>query len=102
SQKQETYDLIHREVHRVNQTTTEGSRVKKFILLHKELDPDEAELTRTKKLKRDFISSRYGELIEGIYSGKEEIQVEALVKYRDGRTGLVKTSVKVRKMEREG
>lgn len=102
SQKQETYDLIHEEVHRVNQTTTEASKVKKFILLHKELDPDEAELTRTKKLKRDFISSRYGELIEGIYEGKKEIRVEALVKYRDGRTGLVKTSVKVKKMEREG
>ncbi|RJR49513.1 MAG: hypothetical protein C4576_06830 [Desulfobacteraceae bacterium] len=102
SQKHETYDLIREEIQRVNRTTSKGGQIKKFILLHKELDPDEAELTRTKKLRRDFMSSRYGELIEAIYTGKKEIHVEALVKYRDGRTGLAKTNVKVREMEPEG
>jgi len=101
SQKQETYDLIYEEVNRVNETIPKGSKIRKFILLHKELDPDEAELTRTKKLRRDFISGRYAELIEAIYGGKKEIRVEADVKYRDGRTSVVKTSIKVRELEQE-
>ena len=99
SQKKEVYDLIHKEMLRVNKTTTEGSAIKRFILMHKELDPDEAELTRTRKLRRDFIESRYGDMIQGIYSGQSEVPVEAEVRYRDGRTGVVKTSVKIMDVE---
>jgi long-chain acyl-CoA synthetase len=96
SQKPEVYDLIQREVGRVNRYLPEATRIRKFVNFHKEFDPDEAELTRTRKLRRKLMESRYQELIEAIYSGKEEYQVEAEVKYRDGRTGLIKTAIQIK------
>ncbi|RJR30946.1 MAG: long-chain fatty acid--CoA ligase [Desulfobacteraceae bacterium] len=95
SQKEEVYNLILNEVERVNTSVPETSRIKRFLLLHKELDADESELTRTRKLKRDVIKERYGELIQGIYGDRDKISVEAQIKYRDGRTGVVKTDVRV-------
>jgi long-chain acyl-CoA synthetase len=66
--------------------------------LHKEFDPDEAELTRTRKLRREFMEKRYQELIESMYTACSEIKVEAPVTYRDGRRGVVTTSIKVREV----
>ena len=66
------------------------------MLLHKEFDPDEAELTRTRKLRREFMEQRYKELIEAVYGGKDEIDVQAPVTYRDGRKGVVTTGIQVR------
>ena len=99
SQKKEVADLVHKDLARVNGYLPEGARVKKFVLLHKEFDPDEAELTRTRKLRRGFMEERYKNLIEAIYSDKEEVLVEAPVTYRDGRTGVVTTAIKVRTIE---
>lgn len=64
--------------------------------MHKEFDPDEAELTRTRKLRRDFMEERYKELIDTIYKNEEEVNVKAPVTYRDGRKGVVTTSIKIR------
>lgn len=96
SQKEEVADLIRKDLIRVNSYLPEGARVKKFVLMHKEFDPDEAELTRTRKLRREFMEARYSDLIRSIYEGREEIRVEAPVTYRDGRTGVVSTSIKIR------
>jgi len=96
SQRQEVADLVEKDLLRVNSYLPEGSRVKKFVLLHKEFDPDEAELTRTRKLRREFVEERYRILINGMYEGAGEIQVEASVTYRDGRKGTVKTGIKIR------
>ena len=63
--------------------------------LHKEFDPDEAELTRTRKIRREFMEQRYGNLIDAIYSDKEEIVESATVTYQDGRKGTVETAIKV-------
>ena len=68
-----------------------GSKVKHFINLPKELDPDEAELTRTRKLRRGMLEERYANLIQAIYDGQKTFETEVPVKYRDGRTGVVKT-----------
>jgi long-chain acyl-CoA synthetase len=95
SQKKEVYNLIYKEILRVNKDIPKISRIQKFVLLHKEFDPDESELTRTRKLRRDFIKNRYSELIAGIYGGMTEIPVTAQVKYRDGRTAEVRTGVRV-------
>jgi long-chain acyl-CoA synthetase len=95
SQKPEVYDLIRADVERVNRTLPPPARVRKFVLLHKEFDPDEAELTRTRKLRRRFMETRYGEMIEAMYSGRDSVMVRAEVKYRDGRTGIVETAIKV-------
>jgi long-chain acyl-CoA synthetase len=82
----------------VNSYLPKASRVKKFVLLHKEFDPDESELTRTRKLRRDFMEQRYKDLIDAMYSDKEKITVEAPITYRDGRKGVVSTAIKVRKV----
>lgn len=96
SQKQEVADLVQKDLARVNSYLPEATRVKKFVLLHKEFDPDEAELTRTRKLRRDFMEQRYKDLIEAMYGEREEVKVTAPVTYRDGRKGVVSTTIKVR------
>jgi long-chain acyl-CoA synthetase len=95
SQKEQVADLIHKDLERVNSYLPEGSRVQRFVLLHKEFDADEAELTRTRKLRREFMEERYHNLIAGIYGRGGEVKVEAAVTYRDGRTGVVTTGIKV-------
>jgi len=96
SQKDEVYDLILKDVERVNRYLHDEMKVKKFVSLHKEFDPDEAELTRSRKLRRKFLENRYASLIEAIYGEKERFEVEAAVKYRDGRTGVIKTFINVK------
>ncbi len=96
SQKQEVAELVQKDLARVNSYLPESARVQRFVLLHKEFDPDEAELTRTRKLRRDFMEKRYKDLIDAIYQDGKEITVSAAVTYRDGREGTVSTSIKVR------
>ncbi|MFP3975919.1 MAG: AMP-binding protein [Dehalococcoidia bacterium] len=96
SQKKEVADLVRKDLIRVNKLLPEASRLRKFVLLHKEFDPDEAELTRTRKLRRDFVEDRYRDLIDAMYGDKEEVRMETPVTYRDGRTGVVTTALKVR------
>ena len=88
-------ELIRQEIEKINKNLEEQSRVRKFINLPKELDPDEAELTRTRKLRRDFIENRYSDFIKAIYGDQQEVIAEVPVKYRDGRTGNVKTSTRI-------
>jgi len=99
SQKEEVYQLTLKEVQRVNATLPDNARVKKYIHLHKEFDADEGELTRTRKLKRSFLDQRYGHVIKAIYSGEENITVEAEVKYRDGRKGKITTTIYIMNVE---
>jgi long-chain acyl-CoA synthetase len=96
SQKNDIAELVHKDLLRVNSYLPEAARVKRFVLMHKEFDPDEAELTRTRKIRREFMETRYSELISAIYGGKDEVQVVATVTYRDGRKGTVTTSIKIR------
>jgi long-chain acyl-CoA synthetase len=100
SQKNDVANLVRQDLERVNGYLPEASRVQKFVLLHKEFDPDEAELTRTRKLRREFMEERYKEMIEAIYGGKEQVDVQAPVTYRDGRKGVVTTGIKVRNVTR--
>jgi long-chain acyl-CoA synthetase len=96
SQQAAVADLVREDLLRVNSYLPEPARVKKFVLLHKEFDPDEAELTRTRKLRRAFIEERYRDLISTIYRGGREIKVKVPVTYRDGRKGVASTAIKVR------
>ena len=101
SQKEEVADLVRKDLSRVNSYLPEPARVRKFVLLHKEFDADEAELTRTRKLRREFMEERYRDLIEAMYKDGRKIQVKAPVTYRDGRKGVVATSIKVRNIKKE-
>jgi long-chain acyl-CoA synthetase len=99
SQKPEVYELIKMEIDRINQALPPGIRVKKHVNLHKDFDPDEGELTRTRKLRRTFLEERYRELINAIYSDKTEVPIEVKVKYRDGRMGTIKTTINIQSVE---
>ena len=99
SQNEKVRGLIGREVSQVNRMLDAGARVKYFINLPKELDPDEAELTRTRKLRRGFLEQKYGEMIQNIYKEIKEFMTEIPVKYQDGRTGMVKATVFVNQGE---
>jgi len=99
SQKHQVYELIKKDVHRINENLTGDLKIRKFVNLHKEFDADDAELTRSGKLRRKFMEERYGDLVESIYSGNEEYEVVASVKYKDGRTGSIKTQVRIEDVE---
>jgi len=101
SQKKDVADLVQKDLVRVNGYLPEPARVRRFVLLHKEFDADEAELTRTRKLRREFMEERYKDLISAIYKDGKEIKVKAPVTYRDGRKGVVATSIKVRNIRKE-
>ncbi len=99
SQKDEVGELVKNDMQKVNKTLPEETNLRKFVLLHKEFDPDDAELTRTRKLRRTFLQERYKDLINAIYEDKKEMPVVADVKYRDGRTGQITTTIKIRTVD---
>jgi long-chain acyl-CoA synthetase len=99
SQKKEAYSLIKKDILNINRKLPERQRIVKFALLHKELDADDAELTRTRKLRRKEVSKRYIDMIEALYSDSKEYVAEAKVKYRDGKVATVTTSVQLASVE---
>jgi long-chain acyl-CoA synthetase len=72
-----------------------ASQIRRFLVLHKELDADDGELTRTQKVRRSFIAERYSELIEALYDGSPEKYVETEVTYEDGRKGRLRANVRI-------
>ena len=97
----EVYDLIADCIAETNEDlaadeTLSGSQIKRFLILHKQLDADDGELTRTRKVRRSTIADRYGELIEALYSDKDHLQVEAEVTFEDGRKGQITADVQIR------
>jgi long-chain acyl-CoA synthetase len=99
SQMPEVHELLKLDIQRINNDLPSGARLKKYVHLHKELDPDEGELTRNRKLRRRFLEERYRELIDAIYDGKSEIAIEAQVRHRDGRIGTAKTTIHIKTVE---
>lgn len=99
SQAPEVYELVRQDIDRVNLTLPVGTRVKKYVNLHKEFDPDEGELTRNRKLRRAFLEDRYRELVDAIYSDRNEDPIQAQVGYRDGQTGTIKTIINIKSVE---
>ena len=95
SQKPEVYALIQDAVQEVNESLPAAARIRHFVLMHKEFDADEAEMTRTRKLRRGFLADRYGDIVEALYNGQESVRVRAQVRYQDGREGFVETEVRI-------
>ena len=100
AQKPEVYQLIKKCVEKVNadlsaDTMLAGSQVSRFLILHKELDADDGELTRTNKVRRGFIADKYSALVDGLYAGKTEQFIETIVKFEDGRSGSVSATLKL-------
>ncbi|WP_101046669.1 AMP-dependent synthetase/ligase [Macromonas nakdongensis] len=100
AQKPEVYELIRECVEKVNADLSRdallaGSQVSRFLVLHKELDADDGELTRTNKVRRGFIADKYSVLIDALYGGKTEQYIETQVKFEDGRTGKVSATLRL-------
>ncbi len=104
AQKPPVYELIRQEVERVNQSLLgepglRGAQVRRFLLLHKELDADDQEITRTRKVRRGFVAEKYAALIEALYSESASVKVEAQVTYEDGRIATVRADLRIRDVE---
>jgi long-chain acyl-CoA synthetase len=98
SQKDSVYGLIKTEIEKINRALSKWSKVMRYALLPKELDPDEAELTRTGKLRRKHMENRYTDIIDALYSGQANYQMETEVAYRDGRKGVMKTDIRIEEL----
>jgi len=76
-----------------------GAQIRRFLILHKELDADDGELTRTQKVRRSFIAERYAPLITALYDGSHEADITTEVTFEDGRKGTISARVKIRDMQ---
>ena len=99
------YKLIAECVAQVNRDLGEdeklhGSQIKRFLILHKELDADDGELTRTRKVRRKAVAEKYGDLIAALYSGVDHCQIEAEVTFEDGRTDIINADLKIQEAVR--
>ena len=99
--KESVYGMIQEEVTRVNRGLPEVARINKFILLYKELDADDGELTRTRKVRRRFVDEKYREIIDGIYAGKELIHSQATIKYQGAQARRLQVAIKVINMYKD-
>jgi long-chain acyl-CoA synthetase len=96
----EVYRIVASHVEAANRKLAEesmmaASQIRRFLVLHKELDADDGELTRTQKVRRSFIAERYGALIEALYDGSTEKYVETEMTFEDGRKGHVRATVRI-------
>ena len=98
SAKPEVYDLVHQEVDQVNQTLPSAAKIKKFVLLYKELDADDEELTRTRKVRRVFVEDRYKEVITALYGESQQVPIDTVIKFQDGKTARIQTTLLVREL----
>ncbi len=101
SSKKEVYELIEKEVYKVNKTLPNGMKIHKFLLLYKELDADDEELTRTRKVRRTFVNEKYKREIDAIYGEDDTVRVETKIRYQDGRTSTIGTDLYICKIKDE-
>jgi long-chain acyl-CoA synthetase len=102
--RDEVYDLVRGCIERVNadlsaEAEIANSQIRRFLILHKELDADDGELTRTRKVRRGYIGEKYDALVAALYEGRERVHVEAQVRYEDGRTGSISADLKIREVK---
>ena len=95
AQKPEVYEIVKAHVLQANADLPPAARIRRFLLLHKELDADDAELTRTRKVRRRLIAKRYDDLISALYSDATSVPVETTITYQDGRTATIRTNLRI-------
>ena len=95
SSKPEVYEMVRSEVEKVNAGLPEAQRISKFLLLYKELDADDGELTRTRKVRRNVINDKYGTIIDAIYADQKAIDVDTTITFQDGTKQRIRTVLKV-------
>jgi long-chain acyl-CoA synthetase len=95
SSRPEVYALLQKEVESVNASLPPAQRISRFLLLYKELDADDGELTRTRKVRRGVINEKYADIIDAIYRGDNSIPVDTVIRFQDGTTQRIRTTLKV-------
>jgi len=95
AQKPQVVQIVRQHVETTNADLPPAARIRRFLLLHKELDADDAELTRTRKVRRSAVAERYGNLVSALYGDQDAVNVESVITYQDGRTATMRTAVHV-------
>ena len=98
SQRPEVAELLNDAFKRVNKALTDGLQLHRYVSLHKEFDPDDGEITRTRKLRRKVVEERYSKVIDALYDGSKDVHVSAVVTYETGETGSVDRTLLVREV----
>jgi long-chain acyl-CoA synthetase len=99
SQKPEVRELIRGEIQIGNATLPEAQKIRRFLLLTKDLDADDAEMTRTRKVRRRYVVEKYASVIEAFYSGKDSVELTTAITYEDGRQGTLRSTVRIETVE---
>ena len=95
SQKPEVYELVRNQIHKANADLPEVAKIYRFTNLYKEFDPDDDELTRTRKLRRAFVEKRYEDIVDALYSKANRVHIDTTIKYEDGRQAHIKTVMQI-------
>jgi len=99
SQKPEIRELIRDEIRKCNQTLPEATKIRRFILLTKDLEADDAEMTRTRKVRRKFVAEKYAPLIDAFYAGGDQVDLTTTITYEDGRQATIQSRVTIEDAE---
>ena len=87
---------MEKQIRQANKDLPETARIAKFTNLYKELDPDDDELTRTRKLRRSFVEKRYEDIVNALYSDADMVHIDTTIKYEDGRQAHIKTDLTIK------
>jgi long-chain acyl-CoA synthetase len=96
--REPVYGLLQGEVEKVNETLPQAAKLKRFVLLYKELDADDDELTRTRKVRRGFVEDRYKDVIDALYSDRNQVPIDTTIKFQDGKTARFQTTLLLRNL----
>jgi long-chain acyl-CoA synthetase len=99
SQKPQVRGLIAEEIRKSNETLPEAGKVRRFLLLTKDLEADDAEMTRTRKVRRRYVAEKYAVVLDAFYSGASEVGLSTVITYEDGRQASIQSRVKIEDVE---
>jgi long-chain acyl-CoA synthetase len=99
SQKAEVRELVREEVAKINETLPDATKIRRFLLLTKDLDADDAEITRTRKVRRRHVAEKYAAVIDAFYAGQHEVELTSAITYEDGRTATIKSRARIEDVE---
>ncbi|MGH7299025.1 MAG: AMP-dependent synthetase/ligase [Candidatus Rokuibacteriota bacterium] len=99
AQKAEVRELIREEIHKGNETLPDATRIRRFLLLTKDLEADDAEMTRTRKVRRRFVADKYAPVIDALYGGKSEVELSTTITYEDGRQAAIQSRALIEDVE---
>jgi len=99
SQKPEVRELLRDEIRKSNATLPDATKIRRFLLLTKDLDADDAEMTRTRKVRRGFVAEKYAPVVDAFYAGRAEVELRTAITYEDGRQASIQSRVRIEDVE---